>query len=284
MAAATGSPFRRGYPVTEDGINDDGHTAKLVHPVECADVLVVVPTYNEAATLSVIVRRIRTALPACGILVVDDASPDGTGQLAEQLAASDPRLGVVHRPSKDGLGAAYMTGFRWGLRRGYQALVEIDADGSHQPEDLPRILAHLDRSDVVLGSRWTRGGQVRNWPKTREMLSRGANLYAWAALGLPLRDATTGFRAFHRRSLEGIGLHRVASQGYCFQIDLAWRAYRVGFRVVEVPITFLEREQGASKMDRQVVVESLWRVTAWGLGYRLQQLRTWRRMGRRPAH
>lgn len=236
-------------------------------------VLVVLPTYNEAENLAGIVRRIRAAVPGADLLVVDDSSPDGTGDLAEKLAGADPNLCVLHRPGKEGLGVAYIAGFRWGLERGYDVFVEIDADGSHHPEDLPRLLSALRDADLVLGSRWVDGGRVENWSRLREVLSRGANLYARLVLGFRLRDSTSGFRAFRRRTLEGVGLDRVASQGYCFQIDLAWRAVGAGYRVVEVPITFSERVRGSSKMDRRVVAESWWRVTAWGIGYRAEQIR-----------
>jgi dolichol-phosphate mannosyltransferase len=188
---------------------------------------------------------------------------------------------VLHRPGKQGLGAAYLAGFHWGLANGYDVLVEMDADGSHQPEDLPRLLTALREADLVLGSRWVPGGEVVNWPVSRRLISRGGTTYARLVLGLPLRDATGGFRAFRRATLEGIDLETVSSQGYCFQIDLASRAIRRGWRVVEVPITFVEREYGASKMSRSIVVEALWRVTVWGVQQRLDGLRG---RGRRLRH
>ena len=240
-------------------------------------VLVVVPTYNEAANLGPLVQRVRAAAPAVDLLITDDASPDGTGELADGIARRDSAVHVLHRPAKEGLGPAYVAGFRWGMQRGYDVLVEMDADGSHQPEQLPRLLEALHDADLVLGSRWVPGGEVRNWPRTRELLSRGANTYTRVALGMPVRDATAGYRAYRRQVLEGIDLDGVASQGYCFQIDLAWRAVRRGYRVVEVPITFVERELGTSKMDAAIVREALWRVTTWGLAHRLRQL------GRRRA-
>lgn len=258
-----------------------GSAAESSRADELARVLVVIPTYNEADNLAAIVTRIRTAVPSADLLVVDDASPDGTGERADQLATADSGVHVLHRPGKDGLGVAYIAGFHWGLERGYGVFVEIDADGSHHPEDLPRLLAALEDADLVLGSRWVAGGRVENWSRLREVLSRGANLYARLVLGFPLRDSTSGFRAFRRRTLEGIGLSRVASQGYCFQIDLAWRAFGAGYRVAEVPITFSERVRGTSKMDRRVVAESWWRVTAWGIGYRAEQLRRKSNAGRR---
>ncbi len=236
-------------------------------------ILVVVPTYNEADNLERIVKRLRAAVPVADVLVADDSSPDGTGGIADRLAESDGRVHVLHRPRKDGLGTAYLDGFGWGLERGYDVLCEMDADGSHKPEALPSLLDATGTADLVIGSRWVPGGRVENWPRSRQLLSRGANAYARLALGLPIRDATAGFRVFRRATLEGVALHDVASQGYCFQIDLAWRAFRAGFRVAEVPIVFLEREYGASKMDRNVVVESFLRVTAWGLRHRSRQVR-----------
>ncbi|CAN5598867.1 polyprenol monophosphomannose synthase [soil metagenome] len=232
-------------------------------------VLVVVPTYNEVANLQPVVARLRAAVPQADVLVVDDASPDGTGELADRLAAADSAVTVSHRPAKQGLGAAYRAGFDWGLARGYDVFVEMDADGSHRPEELPQLLAALADADLVIGSRWIRGGAVRNWPLRRRLLSRGGNAYARLMLGLPLRDVTAGFRAFRRGTLEGVRLDEVTSQGYCFQVDLAWRAVAAGCRVVEVPITFVEREHGVSKMDRAIVAEALWRVTAWGLTRRI---------------
>ncbi|MGH8969632.1 MAG: polyprenol monophosphomannose synthase [Actinomycetes bacterium] len=236
-------------------------------------VLVVVPTYNECANLERVVDRLRRAVPAADVLVVDDASPDGTGRLADALAAADPAVRVLHRPTKCGLGRAYVDGFRWGLGRGYQVLVEMDADGSHQPEQLPRLLESLRGADLVLGSRWVPGGRVENWPAARRLLSWGGNTYVRVALGLGLRDATGGFRAFRRATLEAMDLSGVSSQGYCFQVDLAWRVLRSGRAVVEVPITFVEREAGSSKMSRAIVGEALWRVTGWAVRHRAAQLR-----------
>jgi dolichol-phosphate mannosyltransferase len=236
-------------------------------------VLVVIPTYNEVANLEPVLARLRVAVPQADVLVVDDASPDGTGHLADRLAGADPAVAVLHRPAKEGLGAAYLAGFEWGLAHRYDVLVEMDADGSHRPEELPRLLAALAGADLVIGSRWIPGGAVRNWPLRRRLLSRGGNTYARLVLGLPLRDVTAGFRAFRRGTLEGVKLRDVASQGYCFQVDVAWRAVAAGCRVVEVPITFVERERGVSKMDRTIVTEALWRVTAWGVARRLRGAR-----------
>jgi dolichol-phosphate mannosyltransferase len=236
-------------------------------------VLVIIPTYNERENLPPILDRVAAAVPAAHVLVVDDGSPDGTGALADERAAADERVHVLHRAGKGGLGAAYVAGFRWGLGRDYDALVEMDADGSHAPEQLPDLLAALDRADVVLGSRWVDGGSVVDWPRRRELLSRGGNAYARMMLGLPVRDATGGYRVYRRRVLESIDLGSVDSQGYCFQVDLVWRAWRAGFVVTEVPIRFVERVAGASKMNRAIVSEALWRVTLWGIQARTRQRR-----------
>ncbi|UGY90319.1 polyprenol monophosphomannose synthase [Streptomyces gobiensis] len=239
-------------------------------------VLVIIPTYNEADNIQPIVSRVRSAVPDAYILVADDNSPDGTGKIADELAAIDDHVRVLHRQGKEGLGAAYLAGFRWGIEHGYGVLVEMDADGSHQPEELPRLLTALKGADLVLGSRWVPGGRVVNWPKSRELLSRGGSTYSRLLLGIPIRDVTGGFRAFRKETLESLGMDQVASQGYCFQVDLANRAVRAGHHVVEVPITFVERERGDSKMSRDIVAEALWRVTAWGVGSRFS-----RALGRR---
>lgn len=235
-------------------------------------VLVIIPTYNEADNIKPIVARVRSAVPEAHILVADDNSPDGTGKLADELVAADASVHVLHRKGKEGLGAAYLAGFRWGIEQGYGVLVEMDADGSHQPEELPRLLTALKGADVVLGSRWIPGGRVVNWPRSREILSRGGSTYSRLMLDVPIRDVTGGYRAFRRETLEGLGMDEVASAGYCFQVDLAWRAVKAGFHVVEVPITFVERERGDSKMSRNIVVEALWRVTAWGVGSRVSRI------------
>jgi dolichol-phosphate mannosyltransferase len=236
-------------------------------------VLVVIPTYNEIENLEHIVERLQGSVPEAHVLVVDDASPDGTGELADKLAAEDSHIHVLHRDRKAGLGAAYIAGFRWALAEGYDVLVEMDADGSHQPEELPVLLDALAGADLVLGSRWVPGGTVRNWPKSRALLSRGGNTYARLMLGIRLKDATGGYRAYRASTLSAIDLDQVESQGYCFQIDLAIRAIRAGLRVVEVPITFVERVHGTSKMSRAIVVEALWRVTVWGLTGRGRKFR-----------
>ena len=236
-------------------------------------VLVIVPTYNERDNLPLITARVRAAVPDAHLLVADDNSPDGTGELADTLASTDDHVHVMHREEKQGLGAAYLAGFAWGASNGFDVLVEMDADGSHQPEQLPSLLERIEAgADVVLGSRYVPGGTVVNWPRHREILSRGGNVYTRLVLGIPLRDATGGYRAFRTTALEKIGLDDVESQGYCFQVDLAWRAVQAGLRVDEVPITFVERELGASKMSQSIVVEALWRVTRWGARHRLEQL------------
>lgn len=236
-------------------------------------ILVIIPTYNEAENIEPIVARVRSSVPEAHVLVADDNSPDGTGDLVDKLVANDDHVHVLHRKGKEGLGAAYIAGFHWGLDNGYGVLVEHDADGSHQPEQLHRLLEALRDADLVLGSRYVKGGEVQNWPKSREILSRGGNIYTRLALGVPLKDATGGYRAFRRETLVGIGLEQVASAGYCFQVDLAWRALKSGFRVVEVPITFVERERGQSKMSQSIVIEAMLRVGRWGLAYRAKQIR-----------
>ena len=233
-------------------------------------VLVCIPTYNERDNLPTTLQRLRAANPDVDVLVIDDGSPDGTGAFADEAAATDSHVHVLHRSEKSGLGTAYVVGFAWGLERGYDVLVEMDADGSHQPEELPRLLAALDpagpvAADLVLGSRYVEGGVLHNWPRSRMVLSRGANAYVRLALRLPLRDATGGFRAYRSDVLSKLELGEIASQGYCFQVDLAWQAWRAGFKVVEVPITFVERTLGQSKMSKAIVAEAFWRVTWWGL-------------------
>lgn len=245
------------------------------HPPKGPDmnaVLTVIPTYNELENVERIVDRV-LAVGRSDVLVVDDASPDGTGELADRLALRHPGVHVLHRTAKDGLGRAYLAGFAWGRERGYDVLVEMDADGSHQPESLPTMLDQLDSADIVLGSRWVPGGRVVNWPLHRKALSLGGNIYARIALGISVRDATGGYRAYRTSALDTIGLDGVASQGYCFQLDLLWRGLEKGLRVVEVPITFVEREHGVSKMSGGIVSESLWNVTVWGLRRRATALR-----------
>jgi len=235
-------------------------------------ILVIIPTYNEVDNIRSVVTRVREAVPEAHVLVADDNSPDGTGKVADELAADDEQVKVLHRKGKEGLGAAYLAGFRWGIDNGYDVLVEMDADGSHQPEELPRLLTALKNADLVLGSRWVPGGRVVNWPRSREFISRGGSMYSRLLLGMPLRDITGGYRAFRKETLLGLGMDDVASQGYCFQVDLAHRAVRAGYQVVEVPITFVERQRGDSKMSRDILVEALWRVTAWGVQSRVNRV------------
>jgi dolichol-phosphate mannosyltransferase len=231
----------------------------------------VIPTFNEIENLADVVARIRHSVPDVDILVVDDSSPDGTGELADRLAAEDPHVRVLHRTRKEGLGAAYIEGFGVALDAGYDLIGEMDADGSHQPEQLPRLFAAIADADLVIGSRWIPGGSVVNWPWHRRALSRGGNLYTRALLGMGIRDATAGFRLYRRRTLETVHLDRVQSLGYVFQVELVHRALRAGLRVVEVPIEFVERERGDSKMTPEVARESLARITRWGLAQRLRR-------------
>lgn len=237
-------------------------------------VAVLIPTYNERDNLPGIVARVRASVPTADVFVLDDGSPDGTGQVAEELAAADPQVHVVHRTSKEGLGKAYLAGFAIVLEQGYDAAVEMDADGSHLPEQLPSLLAALPGADVVIGARWVKGGEVRNWPARRKVLSVGANVYTKVLLGMSVNDATAGYRVYRSSALRTMGLDGVESQGYCFQIDLTLRAVRAGLTVVEVPITFVEREVGVSKMGKEIVREALTSVTRWGLEHRVGQLRS----------
>jgi dolichol-phosphate mannosyltransferase len=247
-------------------------------PSSLGRVVMVVPTYNEADNLAWIVGRLREVHPDVDVLVVDDNSPDGTGKLADEMASADDAVRVVHRSRKSGLGAAYKHGFRVALDAGYDVIGEMDADGSHQPEQLHLLLDALRDADLVIGSRWVPGGSVVNWPFRRELLSRGGNLYVRLLLGVPVRDATAGFRLFRRSALEAIDLDAVQSTGYVFQTDMVVRCLRQGLRVREVPIEFIERVRGDSKMSGQVAAESLKRITAWGLRERREQLTgRWRR-------
>ncbi|WP_425547828.1 polyprenol monophosphomannose synthase [Actinocorallia longicatena] len=234
-------------------------------PLALGRVVVVIPTYNEVENLPLIVARVRAATPEADVLVVDDSSPDGTGELADELAEKDSQIQVLHRAGKDGLGAAYIAGFQKAIADGYDVMVEMDADGSHRPEELPRLLEALEGADLVIGSRWVKGGKVHNWPRSREALSRGGNAYAGLMLRLKINDATAGYRAFRRSTLEKIGIDEVDSRGYCFQIDMAMRTVRAGLHVVEVPINFVEREIGDSKMSGNIIGEAMWRVTQWGV-------------------
>lgn len=240
-----------------------------------ARTLVIVPTYNELASLELTVSRILKTLPQVNVLIVDDSSPDGTGALADRLAAESPRIHVLHRQEKQGLGAAYVAGFAWALDRDFEAIVEFDADGSHQPEQLPALLAALTPdTSVVIGTRWMPGGAVHNWPWYRRFISRSATRYARFALRSRLRDVTSGMRVFRAAALKQIDFNQVSAHGYCFQIELAWLIERSGLGVAEVPIDFVERAQGASKMSFGIVLEALWLVTWWGFKSRFAKRRT----------
>ncbi|MDU0477670.1 polyprenol monophosphomannose synthase [Staphylococcus chromogenes] len=236
--------------------------------------LVIIPTYNELENLPLITGRVRKATPEVDILIVDDNSPDGTGAAADQLAAEDSHIKVLHRTEKTGLLGAYLAGFEWGLEQGYQVLCEMDADGSHAPEQLHLLLGAVDRgADLAIGSRYIPGGKVINWPKNRWILSKGGNMYIGLALGTGLSDMTAGYRAFRREVLEALNFDELSNAGYIFQVDVARRAVAAGFDVVEVPITFTEREIGESKLDGSFVKDSLLEVTKWGLAHRSAQLK-----------
>jgi dolichol-phosphate mannosyltransferase len=232
-------------------------------------ILMIVPTYDEVDSIAEVVGRLRAAVPEADVLIVDDHSPDGTGAVADELASGDDQVHVLHRPGKEGLGAAYLAGFAQALQSGYDVVCEMDADGSHQPEELPQLLAALGDADLVIGSRWIPGGSIVNWSKGREALSRGGNLYVRVLLGIDVHDATSGFRAFRRQALEKIDLGTVRSAGYVFQTDLVARTLDAGLSVREVPIEFVERVRGESKMSPRVALESLRRITGWGIRHRL---------------
>lgn len=261
--------------MTNDRSPADGAAGPAIVGSNGENALVVIPTYDERENLPIIVGRLQTALSGVHILVVDDSSPDGTGAVADELAAADHvgRIHVMHRVEKDGLGKAYLAGFAWGLARDYEVIIEMDADGSHAPEQLPALLDAINAgADLVIGSRYVRGGKLVNWPRRREILSRGANTYASLALGAGIHDITAGYRAYRRAVLEKISLDTVESAGYCFQIDLAWRTVQAGFDVREVPITFTEREIGQSKMSGGVMSEAFVKVARWGIRSRLSQI------------
>lgn len=231
-------------------------------------VVTIIPTYNERESLPLTLGRLRAAVPSSDVLVVDDNSPDGTGVLADEIAGTDESVHVLHREGKEGLGAAYKAGFRWALERGYDVLVEMDADGSHQPEQLPAMLDAVSAAHLVIGSRWVPGGSVVNWPFHRKLLSRAGSFYSRMMLGLGVRDITAGYRAFRRETLERIDLDSVDSVGYGFQVDMTFRVAQEGLKIVEVPITFVEREYGDSKMSGNIVLEAIANVTRWGMAAR----------------
>ena len=228
--------------------------------------LVCVPTYNERQNLPVIAPAILAQDPRLEILVIDDGSPDGTGELADAMAADEPRLHVLHRSTKEGLGRAYLAGFRWALERGYDYVFEMDADFSHDPKFLPAFIEAIQHADVVIGSRYNQGVNVINWPMSRLLLSLGANQYAKFITGLPVEDSTGGFKCFRRKVLESLELERVKSNGYAFQIEMSFRAWKKGFRIVEIPIVFTDRVEGQSKMSKKIVREAIWMV--WWLRLR----------------
>ena len=236
-------------------------------------VIVVLPTYNERDNLEGVIARLRLSVPDAQLLIVDDGSPDGTGDIADAIAASDHQVAVLHRASKQGLGAAYLAGFAWALDRGFDVIVESDVDGSHQPEQLPTLLAALNGYDMVVGSRWVSGGGIVNWPLSRRIISKGGSFYARFLLRLHERDVTGGYRVFRAAALRTIGLGRIDSLGYCFQIEMLWRAERAGLRIAEAPITFIERVSGESKMTGNIAGEAMLRVTVWGLHELADRLR-----------
>lgn len=229
--------------------------------------LVVIPTYNEAESLPRLIPALRAEAPDVDILIVDDTSPDGTGKIADELAAYDKAITVMHRAGREkGFAASYLDGFAWALRHDYDVIVEMDSDSSHRPQDLHGILAKLDDADLVLGSRWTKGGGTENWPLKRQLLSRAGSLYARIMLQVPAKDITTGFRAYKAETLRSINLEDIRTTGYAFQIELAYRTHQAGMRIAESPILFVERIAGVSKMSKQIVVEAIVQVTRWGLG------------------
>ncbi|MFN3339110.1 MAG: polyprenol monophosphomannose synthase [Dietzia sp.] len=243
--------------------------------VPSARTLVIIPTYDERDNLPGVVERLLASSPDVAVLIADDNSPDGTGEVADRLAAEDARgrINVLHRGGKQGLGAAYIAGFRWGLERGYTVLVEMDADGSHPPERLPVMLAAVDAgADLAIGSRYVPGGGVVNWPWRRHVISRGGNVYSRIMLGVGIKDITAGYRAYRSESLARLDLDAIESKGYCFQIDMTWRLLNNGGTVVEVPITFTERTVGQSKMSESIFREAAVNVARWGWEKRRRQL------------
>ena len=232
--------------------------------------LVIVPTFNERDSIQEVAGRLFAAAPeGVELLVIDDGSPDGTADVVKQMASERPGMHLIQRAGKQGLGTAYVTGFRWAIERGYDAVVEMDADLSHNPADVPRLLQRLADADLVIGSRYIPGGRVENWSRVRRALSAGGNLYARMWLGFGVKDSTSGFRAYDTANLQRLDLSTLRSEGYAFQIEMTRRIHRGGGRIVEVPITFVEREHGQSKMSRNIVAEAMLRVTRWGIEDRL---------------
>ncbi len=232
--------------------------------------VVLLPTYNERRNIEKIIPAILSAADV-DIIVLDDNSPDGTGKIAETIADANSRVSVVHRPQKQGLGKAYLAGFKMALLRGYEHILQMDADFSHPINQLPTMLSLSKKYDLVLGSRWTKGGGTKNWPLPRQILSKGGSFYARTLLNIPIRDVTGGFKCFRRQVLEALPLETIQSTGYSFQIEMTYRALKQGFSVQEIPIVFVEREQGVSKMSNKIVLEAIWRVPA--LRFRLESRR-----------
>lgn len=235
-------------------------------------ILTIIPTYNELESLPITVGRLRASVPESDVLIVDDQSPDGTGDMADKLAQEDPQIHVMHRKGKGGLGGAYIAGFKWGLDRDYDILIELDADGSHQPEQLPTLISQIDRADLVIGSRWVPGGKVVNWPAHRQIISRLGSFYSRTLLGLKVRDITAGYRVFRASTLRKIDLDLIQSVGYGFQVDMTFRVAKLGLTIVEVPIAFIERELGDSKMSTGIAIEAMINVAKWGLTERAKTL------------
>jgi dolichol-phosphate mannosyltransferase len=236
---------------------------------EMGRALVVIPTFNEAGNIGAVLAKLRAVNSSVDVLVVDDSSPDGTGRLVAAEAQGDEDLSLLSRPERAGLGTAYVEGFGLALEKGYAAVVEMDADLSHDPADVPRLLERLEAADLVIGSRYVSGGRIQNWGTLRRFLSKAGNLYARVLMGWTVRDATSGFRAYSSRILQDVDLDGIRSEGYAFQIEMVRRVLLSGGRVVEVPITFSERTGGRSKMSRRIVIEALWRVPGWAIRDRL---------------
>lgn len=231
--------------------------------------LVCIPTYNESGNIETILNRLFAANQIVEALVIDDNSPDGTAQLVKNLMAQNPRLHLLENPTKSGLGGAYRAGFRWALLRDFDFVIEMDADGSHQPEQLPQLINAASKNDLVIGSRWVKGGSVVNWPLSRKILSKGGNFYVRSVLGISIMDATAGYRIYSKRALNDLELIDSKSQGYIFQVEGTYRAYRSNLKICEVPIQFVEREIGTSKMSKAIVIEAIAQVTLWAVKYRL---------------
>jgi dolichol-phosphate mannosyltransferase len=249
-----------------DQTDQAGQAGQSSGPGATAAPLVIIPTFNERESLPGVLERLRRAVPAAHVLVVDDSSPDGTGAWAQAAAQADQQIHVLHRPDKEGLGRAYLDGFRWGLERNFDPLVEMDADGSHRPEQLPSLLDAVEAgASLVIGSRWVPGGEILNWPKRREWLSRGGNIYVSVMLGLKIKDSTAGFRAYRASLLRSLDLTSVQAHGYGFQVNMSMAARDAGARITEVPISFPERQAGTSKMNGSIVREAMWLVTKWGV-------------------